>query len=69
MWETGHSEMRMIEEYRSKGLLPPNFEVLCDEADQFSIIYENKDGEPVIMGVNRESFDFWRNKSEHKSTI
>lgn len=61
--------MKMIEEYRKKGMLPEVFEILCDEDDQFSIIYKNKHGQPVIMGVNRCSFDFWRNKSEHENPI
>ena len=62
--------MKLLDEYIKEGiiLLPKGkqhyFEILTDSEDEFSVRYYNRHGEPVIMGVQRNTEIFWRNRPD-----
>ena len=60
--------MNLLDECLKSGRIRFNIdadavEVLTDSEDEFSIQYFNKRGQPVIMGVNRNTEVFWRNRA------
>lgn len=61
--------MNLLDEYLKAGRIRFNIdaddvEVLVDSENEFSIKYIDRRGEPMIMGVNRNTETFWRNRAE-----
>ncbi len=55
--------MTLLEEYirDSYLLISRPFTILIDEQDSFSVETTDVRGQPLIMGANRCTYDFWRN--------
>lgn len=61
--------MTLLDQYVTDGRIRFNInaddvEVVADADDYFSISYYNKQGQPVIMSVQRNTEVFWRNRAE-----
>ena len=61
--------MNLLDEYIKSGRIRFNLdaddvEVLTDSEDEFSIKYFDRRGNPIIMGVNRNTEIFWRNRAQ-----
>ena len=54
--------MKLREEYEARGLNLQGRELLTDSEDEFSYIYIAPDGQPIIVGYNRNVEIFWRYK-------
>lgn len=54
--------MNLRKEYEALGIVIPDDRILTDSEDEFTYKSYNKSGQLVIVGYNRNTEVFWRNR-------